>query len=66
MSAITKLPVQHPKHPHCEKCGTDLPKFDGAYVLALANEPSDHEVIGITYHVRCRCGAPWDLRKDVQ
>lgn len=63
--APTRLPVQHPSYPHCANCKAPLPTFDGAMISDWANLNS-YEMLGVTYHVRCACGTPWDLRKNIK
>ena len=58
---VTRLPVQHPKAPHCEACGASVPPFE----LTLF-PVADWTLMAVTFHVRCPCGAPWDLRKTVK
>jgi len=61
--ATTRLPVQHPDAPHCASCKANLPTFDD---IALVLPPEDgYELLGSTIflHIRCKCGARWDLKK---
>lgn len=65
MSAPIRLPVQHPHAPHCPECKTALPTFDGAFVI-MPTDSYGCKVLGTTlvFHVRCVCGARWDLKKE--
>lgn len=58
----TRLPVQHPRRPHCAKCKADLPTFDGVTMNLMDSDPT-FELLAATFHVRCKCGAVWDLKK---
>jgi hypothetical protein len=65
-SGVTRLPVQHRARPHCSACGRDAPTFSQSS-LAL----SEHDLAGwtlqaMTFHLRCPCGAEWDLKKTTK
>jgi hypothetical protein len=60
---VTRLPTQHRQHPHCPACKTDLPTFD---TLSLATPLGEFRLLGITFHVRCKCGLAYDMRKDAK
>jgi hypothetical protein len=62
MTSPTRLPVQHPKRPHCPNCKSDLPNFNDVYMSML--DHVDYRLFAVTFHVRCKCGAAWDLRKE--
>lgn len=61
----TRLPVQHPQAPHCAKCKAPLPNLNSTS-LSMAFEEGDFDVLGFTLHIRCKCGATWDLQKGVK
>jgi hypothetical protein len=61
---VTRLPVQHRRAPHCPSCKAPLPTFDGMS-LTLMGE-TDVELLAITFHVRCKCGSVWDLKKGAK
>jgi hypothetical protein len=65
MSNVTRLPKQHKRQPHCPTCESALPTLDSVQVTSSACEFGDCELMAITYHVRCKCGSPWDLRKKI-
>ena len=61
-----RLPVQHLQHPHCASCGAELPNFKDVQLLLNPGGLGETTLFGITYHVRCACGAKWNLRKEVE
>ena len=63
-SSVTRLPVAHRQKPHCVACGRDLPNFDSADLFTTVL--TDVELLGVTFHIRCRCGKAWDLRKSTK
>ena len=62
---VTRLPVQHKQTPHCSTCNAMLPRIDGLEIV-LPSTAVGLDVLAVTLHVRCPCGAKWDLRKEVQ
>jgi hypothetical protein len=62
---VTRLPVQHKQSPHCPSCKADLPNLNSMSVI-MGPENGDFEVLALMFHIRCACGARWDLRKDVK
>jgi hypothetical protein len=44
-------------------CGKSLPNFSMQSVGVLYADPSTFTITGVTFHVRCTCGATWDLKK---
>ena len=63
MSAnVERLPAQHKLHPHCPICERDMPTFDDC-ILTIGDTHA--KLTAVTFHVRCVCGANWDLRKNV-
>ena len=60
MTNITRLPTQHSKKPHCNSCNRDLPAVGNCTVETRADWDSA-KLLGMTFHVRCECGAIWDL-----
>jgi hypothetical protein len=64
-SGVTRLPVQHRHHPRCVKCGRDAPTFDGVHVNLSTNDLAGWDLVAMTYHVVCPCGAEWNLKKTV-
>jgi hypothetical protein len=62
MPEPTRLPVQHPQAPHCTVCKSPLPNFN-SLMVTMGSEAGDFEVIGMTIHIRCKCGTGWDLLK---
>jgi hypothetical protein len=63
-ASVTRLPVQHPHAPHCAQCKEPLPTFDNIS-LSLMGEDDGTRLMAITFHIRCRCGALWDLSKEL-
>lgn len=63
---IERLPVQHPRRPHCPACGVDLPTFETAQTTLAFDALKTATLDAITYHITCACGAKWDLRKSVK
>jgi len=63
---VTRLPVQHPNAPHCANCKGPLPNFNFANFTLFAGEADGVTLMAVTFHIRCKCGAPWDLRKTVK
>ena len=63
---ITRLPVQHPQHPHCTVCKAPLPALDGLTIWVGPEGLGDVEVLLATFRLRCKCGAEWDLTKKVK
>lgn len=61
---VTRLPVQHPRAPHCTGCGAALPTFDGARV-SVPLGCSSVDLVSVTYHMRCGCGLEWDVKKTI-
>ena len=56
--SVARLPVQHPRHPHCEGCGRDLPMFEDAEVfLPVTTAP----VLAVKFQTRCACGRVYDI-----
>ena len=66
MSGVARLPVQHPEHPHCPFCDADLPEFRYASVSTSVSDVGGYELLGISFHILCKCGQPLDLRRDVK
>jgi hypothetical protein len=66
MSGVFRLPVQHKLRPHCPVCKADVPTFDQTMVNISVAELGKFELTAITYHVKCPCGAEWNLRKTVR
>lgn len=67
--AVTRLPVQHPKRPHCPTCGADMPTFDGVIVTSpVSFDMRDATLIAtiMIFRVRCACGAVWDIQKGMK
>ncbi|HYB52828.1 MAG TPA: hypothetical protein VEG84_03090 [Thermoanaerobaculia bacterium] len=65
MSEVIRLPKQHRQKPHCATCGRALPDLKSVQITAMADEFGDTSLYALTFHVRCACGAPWDLRKEI-
>jgi hypothetical protein len=67
MSTIHRLPVQHPKAPHCPSCGKDLPTFNSAALDLDASDIEGFELaqIRITFLVRCGCEQLFELTKSL-
>ena len=65
MTKLARLPVQHPRRPHCLSCGADLPTFNNAILDAFGGL-APVTLDAVTFHVTCPCGAKWDLRKSVR
>jgi hypothetical protein len=63
MSTVIRLPVQHRQAPHCASCKAELPNLNGLIVTLGFDDVGDYEVLGMTMHIRCKCGKEWDLRK---
>jgi hypothetical protein len=66
MKPPTRLPVQHPRAPHCEVCDAPLPSFDGVLITMPFPKSDDCVVTGITFHIRCKCGTEWNLTKGAK
>jgi hypothetical protein len=62
---VTRLPVQHPKAPHCPQCKGPMPTFDGMSITYGAQEVPV-EILAVTMLVRCTCGAEWALTKKMK
>ncbi len=60
----TRLPVQHPKHPHCPACKADLPAFTDAIVMLPPTSPVKLEAV--TFHIVCGCGRKWSLTRGAK
>ena len=60
---LTRLPVQHRGKPHCPACKVDLPTMDDVQLIT----PTDLgvELLAVTFTIRCRCGARWNIGKTV-
>jgi hypothetical protein len=63
---VKRLPVQHRNHPHCESCDRPLPTFDFTDLTISLVDMGGTALQGVTFHIRCACGEPWDLRKEVK
>jgi hypothetical protein len=63
---VTRLPIQHPTHPHCPSCGVELPNFENAQVLIGPDELKGSTLVGIGFHIRCQCGVEWVLAKTTK
>jgi len=61
---VTRLPTQHKQKPHCSVCKEDLPTFKGMSLSVNPTDLGETEIEAITFHVRCKCGAKWDMRKE--
>lgn len=48
----TRLPVQ-------------LPNLNSV-AISMGLEAGDWEMLGFTFHIRCKCGSRWDLRKEAK
>lgn len=59
--SVTRLPVQHPHAPHCASCNGPLPSFDNANLIVMGD--TDIKLLAVTFHIQCKCGAQWDLKK---
>jgi hypothetical protein len=66
MGDVKRLPAQHPKHPHCQQCGGELPAFNSVVLDIATAEMGSTELLGVTFRVKCRCGAEWDLTKSLK
>lgn len=67
MRKVTRLPVQHPQAPFCATCEKPLPNLNGIFMsVAFDAIPSHVTIEGMTLHVRCECGSPWDLKKGIK
>lgn len=62
--SVSRLPRQHPKHPHCAACDRDLPSFDMNFWF-VSEELGETQVEAVTFHVVCPCGTRWDIRKKI-
>lgn len=65
MSKVIRLPTQHPKAPHCPTCEAPLPTFDNFHMMR-GFEDVDVVILSITFLVRCKCGAEWNITKKVK
>lgn len=63
---IRRLPVQHPLHPHCPECERALPTFRDVNINVGGLELKEAKLVSLTFRVRCKCGAAWDLEKKVR
>jgi hypothetical protein len=66
VSDLVRLPVQHKERPHCPRCETDVPTFNRTNIDTSPAELGEFELLAVTFHVKCPCGAEWDLRKTVK
>jgi hypothetical protein len=67
MSKTVRLPVQHPRAPHCASCNAQLPNLDDVIItIGKGFDVGECSILGFTFHIRCKCGAPWDLLKKVK
>lgn len=64
MPKITRLPVQHPQAPHCAACKAPMPNFNDVSLVMSPGEGWD--LLSITFHIQCKCGAKWNLQKKVK
>jgi hypothetical protein len=62
--SVTRLPVQHPRAPHCAACKASLPTFDNINLVMIGGATDEFQLLAITFHIKCKCGAAWDLKKD--
>jgi hypothetical protein len=60
---MTRLPVQHPNAPHCPKCKRDLPNLNDVTMIMPGDVTC--EIFATTFHIRCQCGALWNLYKTI-
>jgi hypothetical protein len=65
-SGVTRLPVQHRSRPHCPACGRDAPTFDGSPLFISEHDLARWTITAMTFHLRCPCGAEWDLKKTAK
>ena len=63
-ASVTRLPVQHKAHPHCQTCKRAVSAFDDLGLTTSAD--NHHTLLAITLHIRCDCGQGLDLRKNVK
>lgn len=63
---LTRLPVQHPQAPHCAACDAPLPNFNNTQFV-MGMYPTDaFELEAVTFHIQCKCGAKWDIKKKTK
>lgn len=65
-SQVTKLPTQHRQRPHCLSCGLNVPTFDGSPLYFSEHDLAGWSITAMTFHLRCPCGAEWDLKKTAR
>jgi hypothetical protein len=35
-------------------------------MCSIGDEPGEFDLLAVTFHIRCKCGAKWDLRKKAK
>jgi hypothetical protein len=66
MGSVVRIPTQHKSRPHCASCGQRLPNFNSMVFNISSEDLGSAKLEAITFHVRCDCGTPWDLRKAIK
>lgn len=64
---VERLPVQHPRAPHCPECGRALPNFLNVIIDVPTDDTLDGcKLLGLTivFRVQCACGQKWDLTRE--
>lgn len=62
MGDVIHLPPRHHQHPRCPHCQNELPTFNDVTMFMT----QDVQLLGVTFHVRCRCGKSLNLTKTVK
>ena len=65
-SQVTRLPTQHRQRPHCPSCGRDVPTFHQSTFMVSESDLAGWVLQAVTFHIRCPCGAGWDLKKTAK
>lgn len=65
MSDVERLPVQHPRAPHCPNCKADLPTFDGMQMIMPNGDWVGFKLLSVVLNVECACGSRWALKKEI-
>lgn len=66
MGNVVRIPTQHRSLPHCPSCDRRLPNFNSMMLNLSLEELGETKLEGITFHVRCECGAAWDAKKAIK
>jgi hypothetical protein len=65
-SRVTRLLTQHRERPHCPSCGRDAPTFAQSSLSLSESDLAGWALRALTFHLRCPCGAEWNLKKTAK